>query len=90
MAVQPPDAQELRRRVVGWRAAESEEQRLRQQEKPLSAEESLAAAEALRAINPAIFAEPDAVREREVEAARRAWDKLRERMGWRRGAPGPA
>jgi hypothetical protein len=90
MAVQPTDTEQLRQRVFGWRAAEQAEQRTRHQEKPLSAEDALAVADEIRAMNPAAFTAADAVREREVEAARRAWDKLRERMGWKRGARPPA
>ena len=85
MAAQPPSREEIRRRVLGWRAAEAMEQEVRRAEGPLSPRESLAWAEELCALNPETFGQPDAVREREVAEARGAWDKLRARLGWKPG-----
>ena len=74
-------AEQLRRKVWGWRAAEeradAERRRLR-----LTATESLEAAEEIRALNPAAFEGADPVREREVAEVRKAWARVRER--WRR------
>ena len=85
MAAQPPSRDDLRRRVLGWRAAEAAERRVRGAEGPLGAGESLAWAEELCALNPEAFSQPDPVREREVGEARAAWDKLRARLGWKPG-----
>ena len=86
MAAQPPSREDLRRRVLGWRAAEATEQQVRRAEGPLGPGESLAWAEALCALNQEAFSQPDPVRECEVAEARRAWDKLRARLGWKPGA----
>ncbi len=75
--------EDLRRRVLGWRAAEAAEQRLRQTEKPLSPGESLAWAEEIIALNPAAMMALDPVREREVAQARQAWQRLRLAKGWK-------
>lgn len=85
MAAQPPSREDLRRRVLGWRAAEATEQQVRRAEGPLAPGESLAWAEELCALNQEAFSQPDSVREREVAEARRAWDKLRARLGWKPG-----
>ena len=68
--------------MLGWREAEAAEREIRAAEGPLSPTESLAWAEALNALNPAAMSQPDPVREREVEQARDAWNKLRLAMGW--------
>jgi len=85
MAAQPPSREDLRRRVLGWRAAGAMEQQVRLAEAPLGPAESLAWAEELCALNPEAFDQPDPIREREVAEARRAWDKLRARLGWKPG-----
>jgi hypothetical protein len=76
-------AEQLRRKLSGWRAAE-ERGRAERRNSRLTAAESLAAAEEVRALNPAAFEGADPVREREVAEARRAWARVRER--WRRSA----
>jgi hypothetical protein len=81
MAGQTPSRLDLRRRVLGWRAAEAAEREVRQAEPPLSPSESLAWAEELFALNPAAMSGPDPVREREVAEVRRTWAKLRARLG---------
>jgi hypothetical protein len=80
-----PSREELKRRVLGWRAAERAGQQARMVERPLGPDEALAWADKLRALNPMAFSEADEVREREVAEARRAWDKLRARQGCRPG-----
>ena len=81
MAAQHPSREDLRRRVLGWRAAEVAERAARRAEGPLGPGESLAWAEELCALNQDAFSRPDLVREREVAEARAAWDKLRARLG---------
>ena len=85
MAAPPPTREDLRRRVLGWRAAEAAEQQVRRAERPLGPAESLAWAEEICALNQGAFSRPDPVREREVTEARNAWDKLRARLGWTPG-----
>jgi hypothetical protein len=80
-----PSREDLRRRVLGWRAAEAAEQYVRQGEPPLSPSESLAWAEQIIALNPAAMTAPDPVREREVELAMLAWQRLRVAKGWKPG-----
>jgi hypothetical protein len=86
VAGQRPSREDLRRRVLGWQAAEAAEREIRRAEGPLSPSESLAWAEALCALNPAAMSKPDPVREREVAEARAAWDKLRARLLWKPGS----
>ncbi|MBN2574650.1 MAG: hypothetical protein JXP73_08785 [Deltaproteobacteria bacterium] len=81
-----PSREELRRRVLGWRAAERVEQRIHMGERPPAPDEALAWADELCALNPAAMSAPDSVRERGVDDARRAWDKLRARLGWQPGS----
>jgi hypothetical protein len=80
MAGKSPSREDLRRRVLGWRAAETAEIEVRRAEHPLSPSESLAWAEELCALNLAALSSPDAVREREVAEVRRTWAKLRARL----------
>jgi hypothetical protein len=72
----------LRQRVAGWRAAEARQIEERRAEGPPSAEEAWTFALELWELNPAAFAAPDLVREREIDEARRAWAKLRARLIW--------
>ena len=84
-AQRPASPEELRRRVEGWRAAEQRERALRSAEGPLDPEAAVAAALELSALDPDPSAN-DAQRIAGVEAARAAWQKLREAFGWRPGA----
>ena len=77
--------EEIRRRVAGWRAAEQREREVRRDEPPLDASAALDAAQELYELAPDLFGQEDALREREVLAARAAWAKLRIRSGWRPG-----
>lgn len=71
---------DLRRRVMGWRAAERREQALRAEEGPPSPVAALDAAFELHELFAGRLDWPDAVRAREVEAARTAWRTVRERL----------
>ena len=70
-------ADELRRRVLGWRAAERREQALRRDEGPLQPDAAVRAAFDLYDLVPGDTRELDVTRAREIEAARRAWRTLR-------------
>lgn len=71
-------AQQLRRRISGWRNAEQTANRVRATVS-LTPSECLDATEELRALNPALFRDPDPIRDAEVMATRRAWHKVRSR-----------
>lgn len=72
---------DLRRRVMGWRAAERREQHLRAEEGPMDPEAALDAAIELHELLPSgLDTRDDATRAREVAAARAAWRKLRARL----------
>jgi len=79
-------AADLRRRVMGWRAAERREQALRADEGPLSPAAALEAAFELHELFADASAGPDVVRSREVAAARAAWRTVRERLACHPGA----
>ena len=70
-------AEDLRRRVIGWRVAERREQALLAEEGPMKPEAALHAAFELYDLFPVDLREPDVTRTREVELARRAWQTLR-------------
>lgn len=74
--------EDIRRRVAGWRAAEIRERQIRRGEPILDPTAALELAVELCQLAPSLFLEEDVVREREVERARAAWVKLRERLGW--------
>lgn len=76
-------ADDLKRRLAGWRAAEQREREARRADPLLSPSEALEAALELCDLAGPSLAEEDAVRRREVAQARAAWRTLRERMGWR-------
>jgi len=76
----PEYAEQLRRRVRGWRAAEVRERQLRAIEGAVAPEAALEAALELCELLPDQTAS-DPLREREVEQARSAWRRLRD--GWR-------
>jgi hypothetical protein len=80
-------AADLRRRVMGWRAAERRELALRAREGPPGPAAALEAAFDLHDLFAAAARATDAVRDREVAAARVAWRTLRERVGCRRPIP---
>jgi hypothetical protein len=71
---------DLRRRVMGWRAAERREQALRASEGPPSPAAALDAAFELHELFVHATDGPDVVRAREVATARAAWRKVRERL----------
>jgi hypothetical protein len=79
--VATPD--EIRRRVMGWRAAERRERTLRAREGPLGPAAALDAAFELHELFAAASNAPDVVGAREVEGARAAWRKLRARLACR-------
>jgi hypothetical protein len=72
-------AEAIRQRIQGWRDAEARERRERATARPLDPEESLQAAIELNELLPDASVEDDAVRAREVDRARAAWMKLRQR-----------
>jgi hypothetical protein len=76
----PEHAAQLRKRVLGWRAAEVRERQLRAAEGALAPADALEAALELWDLMHE-NARPDSLREREVERARMAWRRLRD--GWR-------
>jgi len=78
---------DLRRRVMGWRAAERREQRIRAREGPLDPDASLEAAIELHEFLPPETDALDVVRRREIASARAAWQTLRARL--RKPAAGP-
>jgi hypothetical protein len=73
-------AADLRRRVLGWRAAERREQALRAREAPPSPAEALEAAFELSELFGQASKLPDVVRAREVGEARAAWRTVRQRL----------
>jgi hypothetical protein len=73
-------ATELRRRVMGWRAAERREHELRRLEGPLAPTVALETAFELHDLFAGTLDRQDAVRVRELTGARAAWRKLRERL----------
>jgi hypothetical protein len=83
-----PSPEDLRRRVEGWRAAERRERSLRREEL-LEPRAALEAGLDLARLDLADFTLPDPIREREVAAARRTWERLRRSARWRTsdGAP---
>ena len=70
-------ADDLRRRVIGWRVAERREQALRAEEGPLAPDAALRAAFDLHDLVPMNIRASDVTRAREIELARRAWRTLR-------------
>jgi hypothetical protein len=76
MAEASPD--DLRRRIAGWRAAEKREAALRRNEPILEPNQAFALALELCALDATDPDKTDPVRERDVEATRNAWAKLRE------------
>jgi hypothetical protein len=80
--LEPSHRKALRDRVMGWRAAAARETELRRHEGPLDSGEAIDFALEAWALNPHAFETHDPIREREVEQARQAWAKLRERLGW--------
>src|SRR5690348_8387323 len=73
-------ANDLRRRVAGWRAAAQREQALRAKAAPLSPDAALTAAFELYDLLPADVPVADATRIREIALARRSWHTLRTRL----------
>ena len=73
-------ADDLRRRVMGWRAAERREQAIRAEEGAAKPEAALAAALELYDLLPVDVSAPDVTRMVEIEHARRAWHTLRTRL----------
>lgn len=80
-ALTSEQAEQLRRRVQGWRAAEVRERDLRRVEGPMGAAESFEAGMELCELLPDVTATPDPLRTREVELARQTWRRLRD--AWR-------
>jgi hypothetical protein len=78
--------EDIRQRVAGWRAAEVRERQVRRAEPIPDPTTAFELATELCELAPELFREEDPVREREVLAARAAWAKLRERLGWQRAA----
>ena len=81
VALTPEQAEQLRRRVQGWRAAEARERELRRIEGPMNPAESFEAGMELCELLPDLSSAPDPLRTREVEQARLAWRRLRD--AWR-------
>jgi len=82
-------AADLRRRVMGWRAAERREQTLRAHEGPPSPADALDAAFELYDLFNEASELPDVLRAREVAEARAAWRAVRARLACRSAAPIP-
>lgn len=80
-ALTPEQAEQLRKRVQGWRAAEARERELRRSEGPMSPAESFEAGMELCELLPDLVSSLDPLRMREVEHARLAWRRLRD--AWR-------
>lgn len=80
------NADAIRRRVNGWRAAEAREFEERRKQPALDPDASLAAAMELCELLPNDLTE-DVVRQREVEHTRRVWARLRARMACRIDSP---
>jgi hypothetical protein len=76
-------ADDLRRRVWGWQAAERREHALRAREGPLSPAASLNAAFELYELFADTSERLDTVRARDVAEARAAWRALRRRLACR-------
>jgi hypothetical protein len=76
-------AEDLRRRVIGWRQAERREHRVRAEAGPLDPVAAMNAALELYDFLPVHTCAPDDVRAREVAAARHAWHTLRIRLAAR-------
>jgi hypothetical protein len=74
-------AEQLRKRVRGWRAAEVREREVRRVEGPMSPAESFEAGMELCELLPDIAGSTDPLRTREVDRARQAWRRLRN--AWR-------
>jgi hypothetical protein len=78
-AVATPAA-DLRRRVLGWRAAEHREREVRANEPPPTPAEALEAAFELHDLFAGTPAPLDVVRIREIAEARAAWRIVRQRL----------
>lgn len=78
--------EEIRRRVDGWRAAERREREVRALEGPRPPSQALEDALDLCQQDPLPVGGVDPVREREEEATRTAWDRLRRGLAWQRSA----
>jgi hypothetical protein len=70
-------ADDLRRRVMGWRVAERREQAVLAETGPMDSASAWNAALELYDLLPGDFRHADATRLREVELARCAWRSLR-------------
>ncbi len=73
---------DLRQRVLGWRNANRREIQQRAADGPMAPEASLDAAVEIIALFPDAFRSSDALRPREVVAARSAWRSLRANLPW--------
>jgi hypothetical protein len=73
---------ELRRRVLGWRNAQRRENAQRAIDGPMHPDASLDAATEMYALFHDAVRRSDAIRTREVAAARAAWRLLRSRQPW--------
>lgn len=76
-------AEDLRRRVSGWRAAERRERALHAAAGPMAPQAAWSAALELYDLLPVDVREPDVTRVREIEMARRAWRTLRTHLSRR-------
>lgn len=79
--------EDIRRKVAGWRAAGVRERQLRRDEPITDPDAALELAVELCELASGSFQDDDPVREREVQRARAAWAKLRERLEWQRPVP---
>ncbi len=82
-------AADLRRRVMGWRAAERRDHALRALEGPLDPASAMDAAFEIYDLFATTADAPDGVRLRELAGARAAWRKVRERLACRHATPMP-
>lgn len=73
---------ELRHRVLGWRNAQRREMAQRAIDGPMHPDASLDAATEMYALFSDAVRRSDAIRTREVAAARAAWRRLRSRRPW--------
>lgn len=80
---------DLRRRVLGWRAAERREQALRAREGPPDPVAALDAAFELHELFAPESNEADMIRNLETTSARVAWRKLRDRLAYRPATASP-
>jgi hypothetical protein len=74
----PEQAEQLRARVRGWKAAEVRERDLRRSEGAMTSADAFRAAMELCELASEAYDAPDPVRDREIERTRLIWQRLRD------------